>query len=154
VPLKRLCDPALSALRPSRAGQAVPRTSGRSSDSDDATSWPAAPFQPSVSPALPTALAARAAVRAVERFYTTVEQIRERVTAVWRDLTLMKEKRFAMISRSAAPRPLLLLPRRGVAGNRQIAVFCQSGPVRLPRYFGFDMCSRPAWLDGLRRFQD
>jgi hypothetical protein len=73
---------------------------------------------------------------------------------VWRDLTLMKEKQFAMISRSAAPRPLLLFSRRGVAGNGQIAVFCQSEAARLPRSFGFDRCSRPAWLDGLRRFQD
>jgi len=33
-------------------------------------------------------LAARATVLAVERFYTTVEQTRERVTEAWRVLTL------------------------------------------------------------------
>lgn len=44
--------------------------------------------------------------------------------------------------------------QRGVARNRQIAVFCQERPARLPRSFGFDRCSRPALSGGLRRFQD
>ena len=153
MPLKRLCEPALSALRPSRAGRSVARTPGRSSDTDHATSWPAALLLPSALPELSAALAARATILAVERFYTTVEQIRERVTEGWRDLTLTKETRVFMSYRRAA---LSLLPvsQRGVAGNRQIAVFCQQRPARLPRSFGFDRCSRPASLGGLRRFQD
>lgn len=155
MPLKRLCDLALSALRPPRAGRAVPRTPGTSSDTDDATSWPAALLLPSALPELSAALAARATVLAVERFYTTVEQIRERATEGWRVLTLTKETRVLMIFSRAAPS--LLLPtvsQRGVAGNREIAVFCQQGPARLPRSFGFDRCSRPGFLGGLRRYQD
>jgi hypothetical protein len=98
-------------------------------------------------------LAARATVLAVERFYTTVEQIRERATEGWRDSTLTKETRSLMTHRWAA---LSLLPvsQRGVAGNRQSAVFCQQRPARLPRSFGFDRCSRPTLPDGLRCFQD
>jgi hypothetical protein len=132
----------------------MPRTSGTSSETDDATPWPAALLSPSAVPELFAALAARATVVAVDRFYTTVEQIRERATVGWRDSTLMKEKRFLMTCRSAAPRSPLSDSQRGVAGNRQIAVFCQERPARLPRSFGFDWCSRPVFLDGLRRFQD
>jgi len=100
-------------------------------------------------------LAARATVLAVERFYTTVEQIRERATEGWRVLTLTKETRVLMNFSRAAPS--LLLPtvsQRGVAGNREIAVFCQQVPARLPRSFGFDRCSRPGFLGDLRRYQD
>ena len=153
MPLKRLCDLALSALRPPRAGRAVPRTPGTSSDTDDATSWPAALLLPSALPELSAALAARATVLAVERFYTTVEPIRERATEGWRVLTLTKETRVLMSFSRAAP-SLLPVSQRGVAGNREIAVFCQQGPARLPRSFGFDRCSRPGFLGGLRRFQD
>src|SRR5688572_1300743 len=120
---------------------------------DDAMSWPAALLLPSAQPRLSAALAARATVLAVERFYTTVEQIRERATEGWRASTLMKEMRIPMFSRRAAP-VLLPVSQRGVAGNRHGAVFCQQRPVRLPRSFGFDRCSRPGFLDGLRRFQD
>jgi len=116
-------------------------------------SWPAALLLPSAQPRLSAALAARATVLAVERFYTTVEQIRERATEGWRASTLMKEMRIPMFSRRAAP-VLLPVSQRGVAGNRHGAVFCQQRPVRLPRSFGFDRCSRPGFLDGLRRFQD
>ena len=153
VPLKRLCDPALSALRPPRAGRVAPRTPGKASATDHATSWPAALLLPSALPGLSAALAARATVLAVERFYTTVEQIRERVTEGWRDLTLTKETHISMTYRRAA---LSLLPvsQGGVAGNRQSAVFCQQRPARLPRSFGFDRCSRPGFLGGLRRYQD
>ena len=156
MPLKRLCDPALSALHPSRrAGRWVPRTPGTScSDTDHATSWPAALPSPSALPQLSAALAARATVLAVERFYTTVEQARERATEVWRDLTLTKETRFPMGSRRAALSMLLPVPRRGVAGNRLSAVFCQQTPSRRPRSYGFDGCSRPASSDGLRRYHD
>ena len=154
MPLKRLCDPALSALRPSWAGPSVPRTPGTSADADDAMSWPAAPPSPSVLPGLSAALAARATILAVERFYTTVEQIRERATEVWRDLTLTKETRFPMSFRRAALSVLLPVPQRGVAGNRRSAVFCQERPARLPRSFGFDRCSRPASPVRLRPFQD
>lgn len=155
MPLKRLCDPALSALRPAaRAGRWVPRTPGTAADTGHATSWPAALLLPSALPQLSAALAARATVPAVERFYTTVEQTRERVTVVWRVLTLTKETRFPMTVRRAALSMLLPVPQRGVAGNRQRAVFCQMRPARLPRSFGFDGCSRPVSPGGLRRFQD
>ena len=148
MPLKRLCDLALSALRPSRAGRSVPRTPGTSAATDGATSWPSA------LPGLSVAWAARATVLAVERFYTTVDQIRERVTEGWRGLTLVKETRFPMMFRWAAPSMLLPVSQRGVAGNRPSAVFCQERPARLPRSFGFDRCSRPASLGDLCRFQD
>ncbi len=155
MPLKRLCDLALSALRPARAGQAMPRTTGTSAETDDATSWPAAPLSTSALPELSAASAARATVLAVERFYTTVEQVREHATEGWHDSTLAKEKRFQMMSRRAAQQsPLPTVSQRGVAGNRQSAVFCQEWPARRPRSCGFDRCSRPALLDGLRRFQD
>jgi hypothetical protein len=117
-------------------------------------SGPAAPPSPSALPGLSAALAARATVLAVERFYTTVEQIRERVTEGWRDLTLTKETRFTMSYRTAALSMLLPVPQRGVAENRGSAVFCQERLTRLPRSFGFDRCSRPASPGGLRRFQD
>jgi hypothetical protein len=100
------------------------------------------------------ALAARATVEAVERFYTTVEQIRERATLAWRASTLMKEMQFPMTSLRVVA---LVLPpdsRRGVAENRPGAVFCQARATRLPRSFGFDGCSHPGFLGGLRRFQD
>ena len=156
MPLKCLCDPALSALRPSqRAGRWVPRTPGTLDDTDHATSGPAALPSPSALPQLSAALAARATVLAVERFYTTVEQTRERVTEAWRVLTLTKETRVLMnFSRAAQSLLLPTVSQRGVAGNREIGVFCQQRPARLPRSFGFDRCSRPASLDGLRRFQD
>ncbi len=121
---------------------------------DDATSWPAARLLPSALPRLSAALAARATVLAVERFYTTVEQIRERATVGWRDSTLTKEKRFPMTCRRATAQVPLPDSQRGVAGNRLSAVFCQERPARLPRSFGFDWCSRPGFLDDLRRFRD
>jgi hypothetical protein len=99
--------------------------------------------------------AARATVRAVERFYTTVEKIRERVTGGWHDSTLLKESRFQMTFRTVAVQAPLHGSRWGVAEFRDGAVFCQQRLSRLPRSFGFDRCSRPVLLlDGVRRFQD
>lgn len=130
----------------------MPRTTG--TVAERATSWPAALLLPSALPGLSVALAARATKLAVERFYTTVEQIRERATEEWRRTTLTKEKRPQMFLCPAAPPPLPAVPQRGVAGCRHDAVFCQSGPARLPRSFTFDWCGRLAFPSGLRRFQD
>jgi hypothetical protein len=111
VPQPRMCDPALTARHLLRAGAVVPRTWGSAAFVDDATRWSAVL---SLSHA-PSALScscfsgARATVRAVERFYTTVELIRERATEGWHVLTLaLKEKR----SHMTEPRADTLLVRR------------------------------------------
>ena len=89
MPLKRLCDLAPSAHSPWRSGAAVLRTSGTELASDDLTCWSNAPFlAPAERVLLCAASAARATDPAVERFYTTVEPLRERATEGWSGSTL------------------------------------------------------------------
>ena len=130
----------------------VARTPGTQPPSVDLLSWPTAPFPTPAAPPRRVAPVARATVSGVERFYTTVEPTRERATVGWRDSTLATEETFSqMVCRMAVP---TTVSRRGVAGNRKSAVFCQLWSERPVRSFVFDGCGRPARPGGLRRYQD
>jgi hypothetical protein len=152
VPLKRLCDLGLLAPRRSRGGIAVPRTPGTCVVADDLPVRSGAVIPSPAVPVVCAVTATHATGAAVERFYTTVEPIRERATEGWRVSTLTtKEKRSQMVSGTATTSPV---SRRGVAEFRDGAVFCQLRPARPPRSFAFDRCGRPAWPGDLRRYQD
>lgn len=152
MPLKRLCDLALSAWRPWRAGSSAPRTAGTLPCTDDAKNRPAAQLSHADVPEHRAVPSVRTIVPVARRFSTRVEQIRERATEGWRDSTLTKEKREPMIlSRAAVPSPI---SQGGVAGIRRRAVFCQEWRMRLPRFTAFDWCGHSASPGGLRRYQD
>jgi hypothetical protein len=148
-----LCGLALFSPPRSRSGVAVPRTSGTELPSVDLTCWPNALFPTTAVPLVCANSAARATNPTVERFYTTAEPVRERITEGWPDSTLTtKETFWHMVGgKSVVPSPV---SRRGVAGSRQRAVFCQARSAHRSCLFAFDGCGRPAWSGGLRRFQD
>ena len=114
-------------------------------------SWPVASSSRALLPQL-ACIGARATVLAVERFYTTVEQIRERATEGRRDSTL-SEGDAILMNRKAAP-SLLPVSRRGVAGNRRARYSVKRGLRACPALSASTGCSHPACPDGLRRFQD
>jgi hypothetical protein len=132
VPLPGMCDPALTARRPCRAGAAVPRTWG-GAIAEDATLWSAG-LSPSHAPSALScscSLGARATVRAVERFYTTVESIRERVTEGWHVSTLTLKERRSQITRPRADSTEVRRWQPGLSRNR----------MRSPRH-GTTPCGR------------
>jgi hypothetical protein len=139
VPLKRLCELALIARRLESARAAVPRTPGPVSAVDAVIFWPAALSPVPAVPELSDSLAARATDLAAERFYTTVEPIRERSTEVWRDSTLTKEKRQQMVLCRAEPAPARC-SELGFLG-------CSDGRDRSPRH-GMEPFGRPLEATG------